>query len=205
MTLNPERLVEGIQVLRDREPRFDYVISTYGNPPLWDRPADFSSFIKIIVEQSISLKAAAKIFNRMQEHIIEFTPEGFIKIGIGSIKELGLSNGKAKACIAFAKACVQNGQFFEELSSADEKFIHAQLTKLEGIGPWTTHVFILMCLLRADTWPTGDRALVLAWTELRQLKSVIKDRELAKVAEKWSPWRAVAARILWQYWINRKK
>jgi len=78
------------------------------------------------------------------------------------------------------------------------------LLELKGIGPWSADIYLLMALGRPDIWPTNDLALAIAITELRQLDSRPNSSQIAAMAEAWRPYRSVAARMLWQYYLARR-
>jgi DNA-3-methyladenine glycosylase II len=60
-----------------------------------------------------------------------------------------------------------------------------------------------MALQRPNVFPKGDLALAIATQKLKDL-AVRPTPELEALAENWQPWRAVAARILWHYYLNSK-
>jgi DNA-3-methyladenine glycosylase II len=76
------------------------------------------------------------------------------------------------------------------------------LLHIRGVGPWTANIYLLMVLLRPDTWPAGDLALEVAWQRLTRLEKRPAKEQLAEIAARWSPWRAVAARLLWRYYLD---
>ena len=73
---------------------------------------------------------------------------------------------------------------------------------LKGIGPWTAEVYLLMALRRPDAWPSHDLALLVAAHEVKRLPQRPSPSQLAALAEPWRPYRAVAARILWQHYLS---
>jgi DNA-3-methyladenine glycosylase II len=79
-----------------------------------------------------------------------------------------------------------------------------QLTGIKGIGLWSANIYLLMAMRRADIWPAGDLALAVAIKELKGLVKRPSPEELEEIAEQWRPHRAVAARMLWQYYLGRK-
>jgi len=81
----------------------------------------------------------------------------------------------------------------------------AALLRIKGIGPWTANIYLLMALRRPDIWPDGDIALTSAVGNLRKMDSRPTFPELAKIAEAWRPYRSVAARMLWQYYLAERK
>lgn len=81
----------------------------------------------------------------------------------------------------------------------------AALLRIKGIGPWTANIYLLMALRRPDIWPDGDIALASAYASLCKMNARPTFIELAKIAEAWRPYRSVAARMLWQYYLAERK
>ncbi|THB78867.1 MAG: DNA-3-methyladenine glycosylase 2 family protein, partial [Desulfobacteraceae bacterium] len=75
------------------------------------------------------------------------------------------------------------------------------LLELRGIGVWTADTYLLFSLKRADAWPSKDLALEKAIQELMNLPSKPDTEEADRIAERWKPYRAVAARILWHHYL----
>ena len=59
-----------------------------------------------------------------------------------------------------------------------------------------------MCLLRPDVWPHGDQALATAAMEVADLPQRPTFAQLGEMAERWRPYRGVAARILWHHYLR---
>ena len=60
-----------------------------------------------------------------------------------------------------------------------------------------------MAMLRPDVMPKGDIALHTAWHKLSGEPRPNSDEFLA-IAERWQPYRSVAARLLWHYYLSEK-
>ena len=84
----------------------------------------------------------------------------------------------------------------------DDPAAQTALTAVVGIGPWTADVYLLMALRRADVWPSGDLALAKAAQAVKRLPSLPTPDELRQLATAWTPLRAVAARMLWHYYLR---
>ena len=76
------------------------------------------------------------------------------------------------------------------------------LTEVKGIGPWTAQVYLLNALRRPDVWPAGDIALAAAIRKLKNLEIRPNPAEMITLADSWRPYRATAARMLWQYYLS---
>jgi DNA-3-methyladenine glycosylase II len=79
------------------------------------------------------------------------------------------------------------------------------LMRIKGIGSWSADVYLLMALRRADIWPSGDLALAVAIKDLKGLPQRPTDEEMERMAEGWRPHRAVAARMLWHYYLGSRR
>ena len=59
-------------------------------------------------------------------------------------------------------------------------------------------------LLRPDVWPSGDLALAIAVQRAKNLPDTPTPTELADLGQPWRPWRAVAARMFWHFYLSGK-
>ena len=78
------------------------------------------------------------------------------------------------------------------------------LVALAGIGPWTASIYLMEALLRPDVWPTTDMALAAAVAEVKGLAARPGAQEMLALAERWRPWRSVAARLFWHDYLSRR-
>jgi DNA-3-methyladenine glycosylase II len=76
--------------------------------------------------------------------------------------------------------------------------------EVKGIGSWSADVYLLMAMRRPDIWPAGDLALAIAIRDLKGLRQIPPPKVLEELAESWRPHRAVAARMLWHFYLERK-
>ncbi len=76
---------------------------------------------------------------------------------------------------------------------------------VKGIGSWSADIYLLMALRRPDVWPASDLALAVTIKQLKRLKSRPDADVLTEIAEGWRPFRSVAARMLWQYYLAQRK
>jgi DNA-3-methyladenine glycosylase II len=93
---------------------------------------------------------------------------------------------------------------FEKLARMSDDEARLALTRIKGIGAWSADVYLLMAMRRSDIWPAGDLALAVAMKELKGLAARPGPLELERLAEQWRPHRAVAARMLWQYYLGTR-
>ena len=93
---------------------------------------------------------------------------------------------------------------FNHLEAIPNDEIIAELTAVKGIGEWTSDIYLLMALLRPDVMPRGDIALHTAWHKLSGESRPTSD-EFLGIAERLKPFRAVAARLLWHFYLSERR
>jgi DNA-3-methyladenine glycosylase II len=120
------------------------------------------------------------------------------------LRSAGLSAGKIRTLRAVAAAVLEGRLDLVNLAQHSDEDVHETLTAVTGIGPWTADIYIMFCLGRADGFAPGDLALQVALQMAAGLETRPNPKELAAFAERWRPWRSVAAILLWAYYKVRK-
>lgn len=174
-----------------------------GTPPLRDFTADFAGLSRIVVGQQLSASSAAAIWGRLSAALTPFEPGGLLAMSDAALKAPGLSGGKIKTIRAIARAADDGSLVFEALNALPDAAIVSELTRLNGIGPWTAEIYLLFALRRADAFPAGDLALQLAAQSLFKLEEKPSAQRLTELSERWRPWRGAAARLLWAEYALR--
>jgi len=169
---------------------------------MWGRRPGFSTLLRIVLEQQVSLVSARAMFERLKSNINPFTAEGFIEAGEAYLRSLGVTRQKARYCVHVAEAFT-NGHL-NRISKLNDEDAHETLLSIKGVGPWTANIYLLMALRRPDIWPDGDVALATAVGRLWKINPRPAFTELAQIAEHWRPYRSVAARMLWQYYLAER-
>jgi DNA-3-methyladenine glycosylase II len=195
---------DGVRALRRKCPVMRSIHDTTGDPPLRRQAAGFSGIARVIVGQQLSVASAAAIWSRTALVCMPFQPAGLLAVSDDILFKAGLSRAKVRTLRAIAAAC-SNGLDLAKLEHMTEEEVHAALTDVVGIGPWTADVYIMFCLGRADGWASGDLALQIAAQHALALDNRPSAVELTEIAERWRPWRGVAARLLWAYYAAMKQ
>jgi DNA-3-methyladenine glycosylase II len=200
--LDEQAFKRGLRFLSKRDPALAEIISTLGPPPLWVRPAGFPTLIHIILEQQISLASARAAMNRLRAAVSPLTPRGFLELDDTALKTVGFSRQKTAYGRYLAQAILDGTLNLEALHRMDDSAARLELLKIKGIGAWTSDIYLLMALRRPDVWPRGDLALAMAVQRVKRLSSRPTPAELEDLSRDWQPWRAVAARLLWHYYLS---
>lgn len=200
-----EQNLDGIsRELADADDRLRRVYEIYGPPPLWDREPTFPTLIHIILEQQVSLASALAAFNKLKEAVVEITPENILELSDEQMKGAYFSRQKVKYARELSWAVSEGSLVLEKLGMLNDDEVRGELMKVKGIGRWTSDIFLLMALLRADVMPVGDIALHQAWKELASLEARPSSEHFTSIAERWAPYRSVAARLLWHFYLSER-
>ena len=201
--LTEASLLEAVAALRRRDPAIDASVERFGPPPLWAREPSFATLVHLILEQQVSLASALAAFERLGAALdtTGITPHAFLGLDDGALREIGFSRQKAGYARDLALAMVE-GYDLAALERLDDEEVRSELVRLRGIGRWTADVYLTMCLLRPDVWPSGDLALAVGAMELLGLDARPSDDDLQRLAERWRPLRAVAARVVWHHYLG---
>lgn len=203
--LDARSLAAAVRALAARDARLAAVVERHGPPPLWARRGGFRTLARMILEQQVSLASAATLFRRLDREL-----DGGIRAatvaaeGERGLRARGLTRQKAAYFVALARAVEDRDLRFGELHRLSDAAARAALEEVRGIGPWTSGIYLLMVLRRPDVWPPGDLALHVALSRLRGQNRVPSSAEAARYAERWRPWRSVAARILWHDYLSER-
>lgn len=152
----------------------------------------------------MSLASARVAFARLLALASPLTPGRFLALDDAELKGAGFSRQKTLYGRHLARAVADGELNLEALGEMEDAEVKAELTKVKGIGAWTADIYLLMSLRRPDAWPAADLALAVAMREVKRLPTRPAPAELAAIAEAWRPWRAVGARLLWNYYLNRR-
>ena len=186
-------IAEGAAALAALDPAFAPLAGL--TPPLRRRPAGFATLLHAIVGQQVSTASASAIWARVSGAGLT-DPAAVRTAGEERLRAVGLSRPKIRYALALAAAEVD----WDSHAALPDEAVIADLVRLPGIGLWTAEIYALAALGRADVFPAGDLALQEAARLLYHLEDRPDDRTLRAMAARWSPWRAVAARLLWEHY-----
>jgi DNA-3-methyladenine glycosylase II len=203
--LNKESLERAAKLLARRDKDLASILRQYGPPPLWARKPGFATLVHIILEQQVSLASAAALFARLNKSIVPFRPAQMLLVGEPHLKSLGLTRQKTAYCLHLSELLSDKHLKLSQLSRCSDEEAKSRLMEVKGIGSWSADIYLLMALGRPDVWPASDLALAIAVKELKGLTVRPGPEELNEIGERWRPFRSVAARMLWQYYLAQRK
>lgn len=202
-TLTADTLADGTHALAAQEPAFARIIAQYGLPPLWVRAPGFTTLVRLILEQQVSLVSARAVWLRLRAAAGgSVTAARVQQLGEQQLREVGFTRQKASYVHGLAVDITSRKLSLTRLASMSDEDARAALLAVRGIGPWTADVYRLVALRSLDVWPHGDVALADAAHRVLDLPARPSQDDLTAMAARWAPWRAVAARILWHHYLS---
>ncbi|HMD65723.1 MAG TPA: DNA-3-methyladenine glycosylase 2 family protein [Stellaceae bacterium] len=199
----PEGLAEGISILAV-EPVFAGILERAGPPRFRRRRKGFGTLLHIILEQQVSIDAAAAMYRRLLGVCRPLAPETFLAVDDATLRSCGFSRQKMGYARDLAEM-VDNGKFdFVRLGAAEDQAALAELLSLRGIGRWSAEIYLLFALGRADIWPAADLGLQVAIGDHLGSGSRPDEVGMRRLGEAWRPWRSVAACLFWQSYLHAR-
>ncbi len=178
------------------------IVRRFGVPPLWGRRPGFPTLIRIILEQQVSLASARTMYQRLLVHAGTISPDTIRRAGEPGLRGLGFTRQKAAYCVELASRIASGDLDLGAIARSADSDGRRMLLAVRGLGPWSVDIYYLMALRRPDVWPHGDLALAEAACRVKRLARRPDAEALARLAAPWAPWRAVAARLLWHYYLS---
>jgi len=191
--------------LAKKEKVFRNIVQRFGYPPCWQRPASFETLVHYILEQQVSLASALAALNKLKERLGAITPTLLLSLDDTEMRACYVSRQKITYTRHLATCMLDGSLALEKLEHLPNKEISHELQKIKGIGHWTSDVFMMMSLHRSDLFPIGDVALRNSMKTEFELAADTHHDELLTMAEKWRPYRSIAAYMLWHAYLEKRK
>ena len=180
------------------------IIQLYGLPPLWQRKPSFETLVHIILEQQVSLASAKAALEKLKTKIGTISPAKLLSLSDQEMRSCYFSRQKTLYVRHLAESVITKSIFIPKLTSLSDDDVRISLKRIKGIGDWTADVFLMMALNRTDCFPIGDVALINSIKKVKELQSNCSKEEILSVAERWKPYRTIAAYLLWHNYLSKR-
>tara|TARA_B100000989_G_scaffold237008_1_gene183905 strand:- start:385 stop:1002 length:618 start_codon:yes stop_codon:yes gene_type:complete len=196
MELNQETLKKAYNYL-SKDPCLDHLINKFSNNiDILERYNENYplALAYLIIEQQVSFKAAITIKKRFILKVENLTNEEVIKLNDKDLQSVGLSFRKAIYIKNVFKYFKNNDYDF--INASNQEVIN-ELTKIKGIGLWSSEMFLMFVLMRINIFSKGDLALMNS-IRINYNIDIKDDHKLNSLVESWSPYKSVASLLLWK-------
>jgi DNA-3-methyladenine glycosylase II len=191
-------------MLAAADPVFATLLDANGIPPPWRRPASFGTLVRLVLEQQVSLASAQAAYLRLVERIGEPDPAALLTLSDEDLKSIGFSRQKIRYARGIAVRLIDGSLDLERVGASGDVG-RTELLSVTGIGPWTTACYFLFVVGETDIWPSGDRALYVSMARNLSLDAVPDAVTGDLIAQRWSPYRSTAARMLWHDYLGGRE
>ena len=196
MELNQETLKKAYNYL-SKDPCLDHLINRFSedinilerfneNYPL--------ALSYLIIEQQVSFKAAITIKKRFIKKVENLSNNEIIELKDKDLQSIGISFRKAtyiRNVFIFFK-----DYSFDFLNASNQEVID-ELTKIKGIGIWSSEMFLMFVLMRINIFSKGDLALMNS-VKINYNIDIKDQSKVDSLVESWSPYKSVASLLLWK-------
>lgn len=202
LTLARVNWPQAVAALCERDQTLADLLASWGRPPFWEHPPGFAGLVLAILAQLVSLESAHGTWRKLRAALPALMPADFLACDEVVLRRAGCSRAKVCYIRAAAQRMVDGSFDLAALQELPNDAARAQLVQLDGVGPWTADTYLLFSLRRADAWPSGDLALERMLADPQTTGRAAARGQADRVAERWRPQRAVAARILWHAYLH---
>lgn len=197
MGLNADHIKASLDTLAAQEAGIARALTIAGYPEVRMRERGYTTLLRTIVGQQVSVHAAAAVWRRLEEALGEGCPaSALLATDFDALRACGLSRQKQGYARSLAELILAGELDLDDLPQDDEEAI-ALLTRVKGIGRWSAEIYLLFAEGRADIWPAGDLAVQEAVKRILGLAERPSEKEVRAIAEKWRPHRGAAAIFAW--------
>ncbi|MEZ5946121.1 MAG: DNA-3-methyladenine glycosylase 2 family protein [Hyphomonas sp.] len=202
--MTPRKLKAACEELARRDIALERAYRVVRVPEWRKGDATYAVLAKMIAYQQITTKAATTIWGRVEDFLGEVTPEAVLACDQEALRACGLSRPKLAHLNSIAEAVVSGALNLERVAAAEIDSARAEMLAVRGIGPWTADLFLLYAARNMDAFPAGDVGLMEAHKRLGGYTTRMTNKEFSDWAERWRPYRGVAAHLLWG-WLNAER
>ncbi len=183
-----------LAALIDKRPGYD--------PDAWllDLPRMdlFGCLVFQVIGQQISVIAAKAILGRLTERYDGRLPgpDQMAASSAQDLRTIGMSWRKASTVLDLAERFADGRLSERRLRKLPDEEIVAELTQINGIGPWTVHGALLIALHRSNVVPTGDIMLRQTIRKYYGLDHLPASAEMLEIAGPWAPYGSLGVNLL---------
>lgn len=192
---------EVLDYLKKSDSRLRRVIEEIGDLQInsYNSTSDeFHFLVREIVGQMISSGVKKVLLQRLQLLCDNnICPETLANLTVEQLRSIGLSNAKSSYIHNLAILVSSNAIDFDYINTLKDEDVIKELTKIKGIGKWTSKMYLIFFLQRENILPYEDGAFLQAYKWLYNTKNV-EPESISRKCRKWKPYQSIGARYMYQ-------
>jgi len=193
----------GLDTLAAKDTHVAEAIELVGYPQERINPQGFSTVLRVIVGQQLSVKAAASIWVRVQTLAGENAgTKDYALIADEDLRSAGLSRQKVNYVRSLCERVDDGTLDFAALGTMSNDDAVKAITAVKGLGVWSAHIYLMFSLGRADIMPVGDLAVRVGVGRIVGHEDRPTEKECDAIGARWAPYRSMMALMAWHYYSN---
>ena len=202
MGIQKTELHASLNFIAEKEPDFARALARTGYPEPRIRPTGYTTLLRTIVGQQVSVAAAASVWAKLEALLgPDMPPDALLASDFDALRGCGLSRQKQGYARSLCELVVSGALQFDSLPADDEAAI-AELTRIKGIGRWSAEIYLLFAEGRPDIWPAGDLGVQAGLHRIFALPERPDEKQARAMAEAWRPHRGAVAIFTWHCYDN---
>ncbi len=202
MGIQKTKLHASLEFIAEKEPDFARALARAGYPEPRIRPTGYTTLLRTIVGQQVSVAAAASVWANLEALLgPDMPPDALLASDFDALRGCGLSRQKQGYARSLCELVVSGALQFDSLPADDEAAI-AELTRIKGIGRWSAEIYLLFAEGRPDIWPAGDLGVQAGLHRIFALPNRPDEKQARAMAEAWRPHRGAVAIFTWHCYDN---
>lgn len=187
-----------VQYLCKKDKRLAKVISMVGTITYTPYTDSYPFLVHEIIEQMLSIKAGQKIYARLEKLCDgDVSPSKIAMLSDEKIGSIGTSKPKVSYIRHLTNAIIEGDITLDDLAHKSDAEVIAGLTKIRGIGNWTTKMYLIFVLNRPDVLPFEDGAFLQVYRWMYKTEDTSR-KAVEQKCRKWKPYASIAARFLYR-------
>lgn len=195
---NPEYWQEAVVKLSASDKVLEQIMRRYQGETLRSRGAPFTTLLRSIVGQQISVKAADSVWGRLESVVNTAEPAALLESPKEQLRGAGLSQRKVEYAQDLARHFLDRSVDPSHWQEKSDEAIIQELCQIRGIGRWTAEMFLIFHLLRPNVFPADDLGLQKAIALAYGKRYPLSERQLLLFRRQFAPWATVATWYLWR-------
>lgn len=201
--LRNNHIRDQLTVLANQDNQVKAALELVGFPPERVRDQSFGIFLRVIVGQQLSVKAATSIFDRITALVgNDPGPGAFDGIDDDTLRAAGLSKQKINYVRSLCDRVKDGTLDIASLPEQSDEDAIESITAVKGLGVWSAHMYLMSSLGRPDIWPVGDLAVRVGVGRIVEAGDRPTEKQTQEIGERWRPYRSAMALLAWHYYSN---
>ncbi len=201
--VTPDYWDEACRHLVERDRVLSKLIPEFGEARLQSRGDAFTTLVRSVIGQQISVKAAQSVWHRLSDALGvgaegALHPEAVLARPVDALRQVGLSARKSEYLLDLARHFVEGRVHADSWAGMSDEKIIEELVAIRGIGRWTAEMFLIFHLMRPNVLPLDDVGLLRGISLNYFSGEPVSRAEAREVGEAWAPFRSVATWYLWR-------